>query len=263
MTTYSSEVGLARELARLRVSAPKSLRNKILRHLDLGDLYVRVDGPTGSLYVAFNDRGIELVLGTGLFDDDPDRFENEFERDYGRSIAPADEAPQGLIEALRSGGGKGLKYDLRRLTDFERAVLRKALEIPKGEVRSYSWIAKEIGRPRAVRAVGNALGNNPVPILIPCHRVVRSDGRIGNYALGPAMKVELLATEGVDTDELLRLERAKVRFVGSDTTKVFCNPTCRNARRITDSHRVPFPSESAAYAAGYRPCRLCRPAATA
>jgi methylated-DNA-[protein]-cysteine S-methyltransferase len=262
-TTRRGKIGadLARDLSRLQVRAPRALRAEVLRSLGLGDRYVRVDGPAGSLFVAFNDKGISFVLGSAFFDDDASTFEDEFERRHGRPTTATDRPPKGLMEALRSGRGTGLNYDLRRLSEFERAVLRKALEIPRGEVRSYAWVAREIGRPKAMRAVGNALGNNPVPILIPCHRVVRSDGAIGNYALGPSMKVELLATEGVDTDELVRMERARVRFVGSDTTKVFCNPTCRNARRITDAHRVAFSSEKAARAAGYRPCRHCRPAA--
>ena len=66
--------------------------------------------------------------------------------------------------------------------EFERAVLEKALEIPRGEVRPYSWIASEIGRPKAVRAVGSALAHNPVPLVMPCHRVVRADGMIGQYS---------------------------------------------------------------------------------
>ena len=249
------------DLIALQTTAPKSLRAKVLRRLGLGDRYVRVQGPTGALFVAFNDRGINLVLGTGFFDDDGERFEEDFERRTGRLIAGADRPPKGLIEALRSGRGGRLRYDLGSLTEFEQAVLRKALEIPRGEVRSYSWVAREIGRPKAVRAVGNALGNNPVPILIPCHRVVRSDGAIGNYALGPAMKIELLSTEGIDTEELARWEKARVRFIGSDTTKIFCNPTCRNARRIREDHRTVFSSERVARAAGYRPCKHCRPAA--
>ncbi len=74
--------------------------------------------------------------------------------------------------------------NLAWLPDFERQVLIKTLEIPRGEVRPYSWIAAELGRPLAVRAVGNALARNPVPFVVPCHRVVRSDGRIGNYGAG-------------------------------------------------------------------------------
>jgi O-6-methylguanine DNA methyltransferase len=68
------------------------------------------------------------------------------------------------------------------LTPFERAVLKAALDIPLGETRTYAWIAQRIGRPGAVRAVGQALRKNPYPLIIPCHRVVRSDGTLGKYA---------------------------------------------------------------------------------
>ena len=92
----------------------------------------------------------------------------------------------------------GDRFDLRSVTEFERAVLLKAREIPRGEVRTYAWIAAQIGHPAAVRAVGSALRKNPVPLLIPCHRVVRSDGQIGQYALGGSdNKRTILAAEGV------------------------------------------------------------------
>jgi methylated-DNA-[protein]-cysteine S-methyltransferase len=68
------------------------------------------------------------------------------------------------------------------LTKFELSVLRATLEIPFGETRSYQWIAKRIGKPGAVRAVGTALRNNPWPLIIPCHRVIKADGTPGKYA---------------------------------------------------------------------------------
>ena len=68
------------------------------------------------------------------------------------------------------------------LTRFELAVLRAALEIPFGETRTYAWIARRIGKPRAVRAVGAALRKNPWPLIVPCHRVIKSDGSLGKYA---------------------------------------------------------------------------------
>jgi methylated-DNA-[protein]-cysteine S-methyltransferase len=70
----------------------------------------------------------------------------------------------------------------KQLTDFEWQVLRAALTIPLGETRSYQWIARKIGRPQAMRAVGQALRKNPYPLIIPCHRVVKSDGTLGAYA---------------------------------------------------------------------------------
>jgi O-6-methylguanine DNA methyltransferase len=164
---------------------------------------------------------------------------------------------------MRRLSGKGrstLQIDLRRQSEFERAVLLKALEIPRGEVRPYAWVAREIGHPRAVRAVGSALGRNPVPLLIPCHRVVRSDSGIGEYIFGKETKQTILTAEGVDVEGLAHLGRSGVRYYASDTTRVFCFPTCRNARRITARHRVPLGSAAEAHAAGYRPCLVCRPA---
>ena len=96
--------------------------------------------------------------------------------------------PTDLRSAIerRLGGDRRVRIDLdlRGHTEFERDVWAKALEIPRGEVRPYGWIAAEIGRPKAVRAVGTALGHNPVPLIVPCHRVVRTDGTIGQYSLG-------------------------------------------------------------------------------
>lgn len=85
--------------------------------------------------------------------------------------------------------------DLDGLTPFTRAVLKITARIPYGEVRSYRWIARKLGKPDASRAVGNALARNPIPVIIPCHRVVRSDGAIGGFALGPGWKKRLLALE--------------------------------------------------------------------
>ena len=155
---------------------------------------------------------------------------------------------------------RDLPVDLRTLTEFERAVLRKTMEIPRGEVRPYAWVAREIGRPRAVRAVGSALAHNPIPFVIPCHRVVRADGRIGEYgAGGPQAKREVLAVEGVDASELEHLADRGVRYFGSDTTRIFCYPSCRHARRVTERHLVHFRSGEDATAAGYRACLVCRP----
>ncbi len=86
-------------------------------------------------------------------------------------------------------------YDIRHLPRFTQSVLELTARIPYGEVRSYEWMARRLKKPKAARAVGNALGRNPVPIIIPCHRVVRSDGTIGGFALGSAWKRKLLALE--------------------------------------------------------------------
>jgi O-6-methylguanine DNA methyltransferase len=171
----------------------------------------------------------------------------------------ADQAPAGLFTALRGTPAASLRLDLRGLSNFERDVLTATSRIPAGQTRPYGWIACEAGRPRAVRAVGSVLGRNPVPLLIPCHRVVRADGRLGDYMFGPARKAELLRSEQVNIDELAELARQGMHFLGSDTTRVVCYPTCHHARHITPAHRHLFPTITAALAAGYRPCRHCRP----
>lgn len=87
---------------------------------------------------------------------------------------------------------------LDALTPFQQLVLNKTAEIPRGQVRSYGWIAQAIGSPNAQRAVGTALAQNPLPFVIPCHRVIRADGRLGAYSGGgTAVKARLLTLEGV------------------------------------------------------------------
>lgn len=83
----------------------------------------------------------------------------------------------------------------QNFTPFQKKVYRAILKIPRGETRSYKWVAEKIGDPNAARAVGNALNKNPYPIIIPCHRVIRSDGSIGGYAKGERKKRALLKTE--------------------------------------------------------------------
>jgi O-6-methylguanine DNA methyltransferase len=85
----------------------------------------------------------------------------------------------------------------KRFSSFEKAVYKAISTIPRGEVRSYGWVARKIGSPHAARAVGNALNKNPYPGPIPCHRIIRSDGSIGGYAKGTRAKRRLLKREGV------------------------------------------------------------------
>ena len=252
----------AAALRRLRTDAPEGFVDGVLDRLGLhrGDRFVTMPGPAGDLFVAFNEGGISAVMPAALFDGDTERFAEHHRRTTGRAATVVARPPAGLSAALRSGRATSLHYDLSGLSPFERAVLGKTLEIPAGEVRPYGWVARQIGRPRAVRAVGSALGRNPVPVLIPCHRVVRSDGHVGNYGLGVPMKRALLSAEGVDLDRLERLADSGVRFLGSESTGVFCVPSCAHARRIRAAHEVRFRTSAAAFVAGYRPCPHCTPA---
>jgi O-6-methylguanine DNA methyltransferase len=268
MTTFpASADASAREVAAfagLREMAPPDLAHSTLVAVGLADDYAVIESPVGPLRVAWNGHGVSAV--ESAIDDAA--FEARFRARTGRPARRREGLPVELarkIERRLAGDRRNrIPLDLRGSSDFERAVWMKALEIPRGEVRPYGWIAVEIGRPKAVRAVGTALGHNPVPLIVPCHRVVRSDGMIGQYSLGgPENKRTILSAEGADPDELEMLARAGIRFFGSDTTHIYCLPSCHDARRVTDRHRVQFPSARAAAAAGYRPCLHCRPMAAA
>lgn len=239
--------------------APRGILPTVLGEIGLADRYFPFESTLGTLLIAFGAAGIAAVGR----EQDEAAFVAGYRRRHGRPLHPIAAAPATLAREIGrqlAGERADLRFDLRGLSTFERATLLKALDIPAGELRPYGWIAREIGRPGAVRAVGSALGRNPIPFLIPCHRVVRSDGRIGEYIFGGEAKRAALAAEGLSPDTIEAEARAGVRYHASDTTGIYCFPTCRHARRITGPHRVTFASDAAAQAAGYRPCKVCRPA---
>lgn len=246
-----------------KIEPPSRLMHTVLIRTGLRDVYWQADTPIGRVFVAYHGIGKSAQISALWLADDEAQFVQYFEGRFNRSIY-ATTTPDGVLkrQVLRRLAGERVKlqFDLRGLSEFEQAVLRKALSIPRGEVRPYSWIAHEIERPKAVRAVGTALGHNPIPLLIPCHRVVRSDGRIGEYVFGGDHKRVLLEAEGFDLTEAEKIAGEGLRYTGSDTTHIFCYPTCHHARRVTGKHRVYFHSEVEAHAAGYRPCKVCRPA---
>ena len=138
--------------------------------------------------------------------------------------------------------------DLSGVPAFERAALEVAARIPYGEVRSYKWIAEQLGQAAAARAVGGAMAGNPVPIIVPCHRVVRSDGGLGGYSFGLVRK-----------ETFLNLERRASPYVGCATTRILCRRGCAHERRIHVGGRIHFLALADALASGYRPCQTCRP----
>jgi O-6-methylguanine DNA methyltransferase len=244
--------------------APKSLLPAVLQRVGLGDTYWRLETSIGPVFVAHSRAGISMVTRARSGSE----FARLFESRFGRPIEPERNRPPRNVRAVAEGRLRardaGLQFDLRGLSEFEQAVLGKALEIPPGEVRPYSWIAREIGHPDAVRATGSALAKNPVPLLIPCHRVVRSDGHIGNYSLGGSRnKRVLLESEGAQPDMLEKLAAAGVRYFGNEKERYFCFPTCGGLQSLMKENRVQFGSQREALAAGYHPCADCRPAAVA
>jgi O-6-methylguanine DNA methyltransferase len=220
------------------------------------DSFFGVDSPLGTVYVAAGPEGVRYLA--------PAASEEEFARRYrerfGRFVVPAARVG-GLgekVAAALAGERTVVPLDLSRTTPFQRRVLEAVRGIPRGEVRPYVWVAREAGSPGASRAVGNIMANNPIPLLVPCHRVVRNDGHTGSYAFGASEKVRLLELEGVSPEEV-----AGSPYVATPTTGIVCHVTCRNARRIRPGNRLPFRSLREATEAGYRPCKVCRPVAAA
>jgi len=260
-TTFHVE----RSLRALRAEkAPASLLPAVLRRVGLGDFYWTLDSPIGAVYIAHSRAGISMVARAAS----PRAFEREFLRRFGRPVtaetSPAPASVRAMIRKPARRQKADLRFDLRGLSAFERSVLLKALEIPPGEVRPYSWVAREIGQPGAVRAAGSALAKNPIPLLIPCHRVVRSDGRIGNYALGGSVnKRRLLEVEGAQPETLERLAAEGVRYLGNAAGRYYCFPTCGGLTSLVRDNTIRFGSVREASEAGFLPCGECRPAVAA
>ena len=159
----------------------------------------RFDSPFGAMRIAASGAGL---VALSWQDESDDAFVAGLERRYPSTpvvcdtdwLAPAEAQLTEYFGCRRPRFD--LFVDLTELGDFQRAVLDAASGLEFGETVTYTEVARRIGRPRASRAVGNALGRNPVPIIVPCHRVVRTDGTLGGYTGGLRYKRTLLDIEG-------------------------------------------------------------------
>jgi len=246
--------GLLREAATRLI--PRGDPDELVEHvLARGtDRLFSCDSPLGEVYVGVSERGVRLVGRAAA----PGEFARRYRERFGHLLSwGTDERTYRLAErvaAALAGEQVEVAADLSGTTPFQQQVLEVVKGIPRGEVRPYAWVAREAGSPKASRAVGTVMANNPVPLLVPCHRVVKNDGSTGRYAFGAEEKVRLLEGEGVPVGEL-----ARSPYLATPITGIFCHATCRNARRIKPENRRRFRSAEAAVDAGYRPCRVCRP----
>jgi methylated-DNA-[protein]-cysteine S-methyltransferase len=159
--------------------------------------YDVVDSPVGDLFVAVSGRG----LCTISYDTDAEPKLEQLARGFGvrvlRSTRPVDPVKRELDEYF---AGKrrdfDLAVDLRVTRDFGKVVLRELARVPFGEVTTYGALAARAGKPRAARAVGTIMNRNPIPIVLPCHRVVGANGALVGYAGGLERKQALLRLEG-------------------------------------------------------------------
>lgn len=159
--------------------------------------YSCLDSPFGPVFIARSIRGVCFVSLSKISEVE---FQSLLRKRFRKDTIRDDRKLKDVIRELSSYfNGHQVNFkstlDLSIGTEFQRRVWEKVGEIPYGELKSYKWIADEIGNPNGVRAVGNAVGRNPVPPIIPCHRVIRSDGNLGGFSSGIALKKWLLKLE--------------------------------------------------------------------
>jgi len=180
-------------------SAIEGLRARAAEEALLDVAYTRTDSPFGSLLLAKTPKGLVRV---GL----PNQDDDALLVDLAARVSPrVMESPAALDEVRRELDlyfeGKldsfNLPLDWRLSGGFRQRVLRAIDRIPYGQTRSYTEMARKAGNERAVRAAGTACGSNPIPLVVPCHRVLRTGGALGGYGGGLPMKRALLELEGV------------------------------------------------------------------
>ncbi len=214
----------------------------------MGRLFI-ADGPRGILAIHFMDgKGPEpLEMMRGKFDVIEDQ-------------AAADRIGE-EIRRFVAGDHGALKHDIDLSlveSDFKRRALTKLCKVPLGSVVTYQGLASAIGAPDGQRAIGNAMGSNPVPIYVPCHRVIKSDLSIGNYGGGVERKLKLLRAEGFAVGKDLRVPARAV--MGHQRTHIYCRPECSAAKRADAGRCYIYADSERAKGAGLRACKLCHPA---
>ena len=161
--------------------------------------YTLFESPVGTLYLIFSGRSLAKVT-----------FEKPLDIAFKKGAASANFIKE--LALYFQGSNAGFSQQIRFLTgtDFERKIWLSLKEIPYGETRTYKWIAEKAGSPSATRAAGQALSKNPVPIVLPCHRVIESDGSVGGYSSGINMKIRLLELEYYSKMNKKRLIKALI-----------------------------------------------------
>ncbi len=181
-----------------RLEARRSSSSFIAPRSALSRASLVFKSPWGWIGVEASARGITRITLTLKARQPPAPRKPSHAETEGREAARWLEQAQREIQHFLSGELDRFTcpVDVTDATSFQRAVWRTAAHIPYGRVRSYQWIAARLGKPHAARAVGNALGANPVPLVIPCHRVVAADASLGGFSCGLHWKRRLLELEG-------------------------------------------------------------------
>jgi methylated-DNA-[protein]-cysteine S-methyltransferase len=267
---YRLVEGMVADLRRAPLSGTDSTLARAELSSRLADLRSRLvsfgifSSPIGPVLIARSEQGVSMVE----YLESPAAAGSRLARLAGADVVEDETRTEGLHRDLLdylAGRRTELEWplDLRWVRgDFQRRVLRATSELPYGAVTSYARIARVIGAPKATRAVAQALRWNPVPIAIPCHRVIGSSGDLTGYAGNKVgLKQRLLTLEGVrtaDTRTAPRVER-RAMYVRYETETEYCVPTCGALASTPLAELTLFGSRERAEAAGLSPCASCRP----
>jgi methylated-DNA-[protein]-cysteine S-methyltransferase len=175
----------------------RRFRDAAARESLLDVAYDLVDSPVGTLFVAATERGLCRIAYDAAPEQELDRLARVFGVRVLRSARPIDPARRQLDEYFDGDRRRfELPVDLALQADFNRRVLRELARVPYGEVVTYGELAARAARPRAARAVGTVMNRNPLPIVLPCHRVIGANGKLVGYGGGLERKEALLRLEG-------------------------------------------------------------------
>jgi methylated-DNA-[protein]-cysteine S-methyltransferase len=223
------------------------------------------DSPLGPILLARSGHGVALIEYLGREGVDGSSLARLGDFETVEDAAELHRLHRDLLDYL-AGRRTRLDWplDLRLArSDFHREVLRATAAVPYGAVTSYAGIAQQVGQPRAVRAVAQALRHNPVPIVVPCHRIVGASGHLTGYAGNRlALKERLLAVEGVRTErpaDAPRVARHALYHYDPNEEHEYCLPTCGSIARRPIGQVTLLASRELARTLGLVPCSACRP----
>jgi O-6-methylguanine DNA methyltransferase len=251
----AGDVAASRSALQARLA---DLKSRVLR-------YGIVPSPLGNILIARSEHGVSMVEYLG----EARTLAGSRLRELTDVETVEDSADIARLrdELLDFLGGRrrelGWRLDLRLAgSDFRRAVLEAAARVPYGAVTSYAAIARHVGKPEAVRAVAQALRFNPLPIVVPCHRIVGASGMLTGYAGDKlALKRRLLDVEGVPTQAAARDFRVarETMYVRAGDDASYCLPTCGDLPSHTLANLTLLASRESVAALGLTPCSDCRP----
>lgn len=160
--------------------------------------YTCWDSPIGPIILMANAQGLCRIV----INREPGKYSEQLQSQYKQNfIADKNYLAEPLKALKEYFQGKRQKFnldlDFGTATEFQKHVWQTLMKIPYGQVRSYQWVAQQAGIPQGARAVGTANRCNPIPIVVPCHRVIKADGKLGGYSAGITIKQALLKLEGI------------------------------------------------------------------